>query len=101
LPALEDQVGADRHDSGTVGEGIHGHPLVPGQRVVQAWRFGSTHPDEWEPGVYSIVRFTMHAEGDATRFVIDHDAIPPQWEDHIQSGYSAFYQDPLTRHFGG
>jgi hypothetical protein len=27
LPALEDQVGADRHDSGTVGEGIHGHPL--------------------------------------------------------------------------
>ena len=45
--------------------------------------------------------FTMHAEGDATRFVIDHDAIPPQWEDHIQSGYSAFYQDPLTRHFGG
>ena len=26
-PALEDQVGADRHDPGTVGEGIHGHPL--------------------------------------------------------------------------
>ena len=75
--------------------------LVPGQRVVQAWRFGSTHPDEWEPGVYSVIRFTMHAEGDATRFVIDHEAIPPQWEDHIQSGYSAFYQDPLTRHYGG
>jgi activator of HSP90 ATPase len=89
LPALEDQVEGRQIE------------LVPGQRVVQAWRFGSTHPDEWEPGVYSIVRFTMHAEGDATRFVIDHDAIPPQWEDHIQSGYSAFYQDPLTRHFGG
>jgi hypothetical protein len=27
LPALEDQVGADRHDSWTVGEGIHGDPL--------------------------------------------------------------------------
>jgi hypothetical protein len=94
LPALEDQVGADRHDSGTVGEGIHGHPL-------KVFHVTGGNPDEWEPGVYSIVRFTMHAEGDATRFVIDHDAIPPQWEDHIQSGYSAFYQDPLTRHFGG
>jgi hypothetical protein len=43
----------------------------------------------------------MHAEGDATRFVVHHEAIPPQWEGHIQSGYPAFYQDPLTRHFGG
>lgn len=24
--------------------------LVPGERVVQAWRFGSAHPDEWAPG---------------------------------------------------
>ncbi|MBV8718466.1 MAG: SRPBCC domain-containing protein [Chloroflexi bacterium] len=31
--------------------------LVPGERVVQAWRFGTEHPSEWEPGVYSTVRF--------------------------------------------
>jgi hypothetical protein len=24
--------------------------LVPGERVVQAWRFGRAHPDAWEPG---------------------------------------------------
>ena len=75
--------------------------LVPGERVVQAWRFGSAHPDAWEPGVYSIVRFTLRPEGDATRLVIDHHAIPPEWQQHIESGYPSFYQGPLTRCFAG
>jgi activator of HSP90 ATPase len=73
--------------------------LVPGERVVQAWRFGSAHPDTWEPGVYSIVRFTLQPESDGTRFVIDHDGIPPEWQDHIQTGYPTFYEGPLTRYF--
>jgi activator of HSP90 ATPase len=73
--------------------------LVPGERVVQAWRFGSAHPDAWEPGIYSIVRFTLRAEGAATRFVIDHIAIPPEWQDHIETGYPIFYQEPLARYF--
>ena len=73
--------------------------LVPGQRVVQAWRFGSAHPDAWEPGLYSIVRFTLRPEGDATRSVIDHDAIPPEWQDHLETGYPIFFQEPLTRYF--
>ncbi len=75
--------------------------LVPGERVVQAWRFGSAHPDEWEPGVYSVVRFSMRAEDGATRLVIDHNGMPPEWEEHIRSGYPTFYEAPLTRHFGG
>jgi activator of HSP90 ATPase len=75
--------------------------LVPGERVVQAWRFGSAHPDAWEPGLYSIVRFTLRPKGDATRFVIDHDGIPPKWQAQIQSGYPTFYQGPLARYFGG
>jgi activator of HSP90 ATPase len=75
--------------------------LVPGERVVQAWRFGSAHPDAWEQGVYSIVRFTMRPEGDATRLVIDHDGIPPEWLDHIQGGYPAFYQGPMAKYFAG
>jgi len=73
--------------------------LVPGVRVVQAWRFGRAHPDEWEPGVYSIVRFTLRPEGDATFFAADHDAIPPEWEEHIRGGYPSFYTDPLARYF--
>ncbi len=46
--------------------------LVPGERVVQAWRFGGEHESAWEPGVYSIVRFTLRPEGTGTRLVIDH-----------------------------
>jgi hypothetical protein len=73
----------------------------PGERVVQAWRFGGAHPDAWEAGVYSIVRFTLRREGDATKFVIDHDGIPREWQDHIQSGCPTFYQGPLARYFDG
>jgi uncharacterized protein YndB with AHSA1/START domain len=73
--------------------------LLPGERVVQAWRFGGAHPEPWEPGVYSVVRFTLRPEGDATRLVIDHDGIPPQAVDRIESGYPAFYPDPMTEYF--
>ena len=73
--------------------------LVPGERVVQAWRFGEAHPDVWDPGVYSIVRFTLTAEGDQTRFVVDHDAIPAEWHEHIDTGYPMFYQEPMARYF--
>lgn len=73
--------------------------LVPGERVVQAWRFGGEHPDTWEPGVYSVVRFTLKPEAGGTRFVIDHDGIPPEWEEHIAGGYPTFYRDPLARYF--
>jgi uncharacterized protein YndB with AHSA1/START domain len=73
--------------------------LVPGERVVQAWRFGAAHPDVWTPGVYSVVRFTLGEEAGRTRFVADHDAIPTEWEEHIESGYPAFYQEPMARYF--
>jgi uncharacterized protein YndB with AHSA1/START domain len=72
--------------------------LVRGQRVVQAWRFGGEHPEPWEPGVYSVVRFTLVPEGDATRLVIDHDGIPPHAEARIESGYPTFYHEPLARY---
>src|ERR1700726_643548 len=45
--------------------------LVPGQRIVQAWR-GS----DWDAGVYSFVRFTLTPEGKGARLVVDHDAYP-------------------------
>jgi uncharacterized protein YndB with AHSA1/START domain len=73
--------------------------LVPGQRVVQAWRFGAAHPSAWEPGVYSTVRFLLDSDGDGTRLVIDHTGIPSEWIEHISSGYPTFYQDPIAKFF--
>jgi uncharacterized protein YndB with AHSA1/START domain len=73
--------------------------LVPGERVVQAWRFGAEHETPWDPGVYSTVRFTLEPAGDATRLVIDHTGIPEQWVEHISGGYPTFYEDPIARFF--
>jgi uncharacterized protein YndB with AHSA1/START domain len=39
--------------------------LVPGQRLVQAWRF-----PQFAPGTYSMVSFTLTAEAGGTRLVI-------------------------------
>src|SRR6476659_2386666 len=61
--------------------------LVPGQRLVQAWRFGTAHPSPWEPGVYSTVRFALRPAGGGTRLVIDHTGIPGEWIEHIALGY--------------
>jgi hypothetical protein len=96
---LEDKAGSGPLSPEVHPVSIRQIELVPGERVVQAWRFGDAHPDVWDPGVYSIVRFTLTAEGDQTRFVVDHDAIPAEWHEHIEAGYPIFYQEPMTSYF--
>jgi activator of HSP90 ATPase len=73
--------------------------LVPGRRVVQAWRFGREHPSPWPEGVYSLVSFSLAAVRGGTSLVIEHTAVPAQWRDHIAGGYPAFYEQPLQRYF--
>lgn len=73
--------------------------LVPGERVVQAWRLANEHPEPWDPGVFSVVRFTLAACEGGTEFVIDHDAIPANAEERIEVGYPTFYRDPLVGYF--
>jgi uncharacterized protein YndB with AHSA1/START domain len=74
--------------------------LVPGQRVVQAWR-GS----DWAPGVYSLVRFTLTPEGKGTRLLLDHDAYPegkspmyPTWHEHLSANWPVFYFQPIAKY---
>ena len=77
--------------------------LIPGAMLVQAWRF-----PVWEPGMYTIVRFTLEAAGVETRLRIDQYAEPdgadalgchPTWRDHLDSGWLMFYLTPIVRHF--
>lgn len=77
--------------------------LVPGQRVVQAWR-GS----DWGPGIYSLVRFTLTPEGKGTKLVVDHDAYPegkspmyPSWHEHLSANWPVFYFEPFAKYFAG
>ena len=64
--------------------------LVPGQRVVQAWRVGN-----WPAGVYSLARFELAAEGTGTRLVFDHTGFPGADAAHLEAGWEANYWKPL------
>jgi activator of HSP90 ATPase len=60
--------------------------LVPGERIVQAWRFPA-----WDPGVYSIVRFTLAAADGGTMLGIDQHGEPADWHDHVDANWPTFY----------
>jgi activator of HSP90 ATPase len=68
--------------------------LVPSERVVQAWRFTS-----WEPGVYSIVRFTLTREGAGTKLTVHHEGYPAEFHEHLSTNWRPFYFDPFAKHF--
>jgi activator of HSP90 ATPase len=66
--------------------------LVAGKRIVQAWR-----PPDWEPGVYSLVRFEFRANGSGTLVVLDHTGFPPGDFEHLTSGWQEHYWEPLKK----
>ena len=69
--------------------------LVPGKHVVQAWRAGN-----WEEGLYSVARFELKSEGDATKLVFDHTGYPDEGHDMLEGGWHKMYWEPLDKHFG-
>jgi uncharacterized protein YndB with AHSA1/START domain len=69
--------------------------LVPGKRVVQAWR-----PAKWDEGVYSIVRFELHEEGGSTKIVFDQAGFPEEAGPHLASGWTKMYWEPLKEYLG-
>jgi activator of HSP90 ATPase len=67
--------------------------LVPNQRIVQAWR-----PANWEPGLYSLVRFELKAQGSQTTIVLDHTGFPEGSFRHLDSGWYSRYWEPLKKY---
>jgi len=66
--------------------------LVPNERIVQAWRVTS-----WKPGVYSIAKFQLAAQGGETKLVFDHTGFPPGTGEHLLAGWNAHYWQPLQK----
>ena len=68
--------------------------LVPGKRIVQAWR-----AKNWPSGVYSLVSFTLRRQGKGkakgTRLTLDHTGIPGHHSGHLKRGWKARYWRPL------
>jgi len=66
--------------------------LVPGQRIVQAWRAGG-----WNPGAYSIARFELSTQGSGTKLVFDHTGFPEGQAEHLAAGWKGNYWEPLAK----
>lgn len=64
--------------------------LVPGRRVVQAWRVKN-----WPEGAYSIVRFELEATGTSTQLVFDQSGHPALAKEELEGGWHKMYWDPL------
>ncbi len=100
LSALSGMPGLPGRSAGEEFSAFDGHvtgrqiELVPGERIVQAWRF-----PVWEPGTYSIVRFTLVPEVGGTRLVIEQHGEPEDWHVHVDTNWPTFYLTPLTNHF--
>lgn len=69
--------------------------LIPGERIVQAWR-----PASWDPGVYSIVKFEFHDKDAGTIVILDHTGFPAGQFAELDSGWHERYWQPLKRFLG-
>lgn len=69
--------------------------LVPGRRVVQAWR-----SQAWPDGVYSIVRFELAADGARTKLTFDQSGHPAEAQAMLEGGWAQMYWDPMAAILG-
>ena len=66
--------------------------LLPGQRIVQAWREIS-----WDSGIFSMARYELNEQGSTTRIIFDHTGFPAGNGDHLAVGWKAHYWEPLAK----
>jgi activator of HSP90 ATPase len=67
--------------------------LVPGERIVQAWR-----SESWKHGIYSIARFELTEQGSGTKLVLDHAGFPKGDADSLAAGWKSHYWGPLSKY---
>ena len=65
--------------------------LVPGKRVVQAWR-----SQAWPEGVYSIVKFELTPQGKGTKLVFDQAGYPEEAHQMLEGGWDLRYWKPMN-----
>jgi activator of HSP90 ATPase len=67
--------------------------LVPGKRIVQAWRVGN-----WAPGIYSIIKFELEELNDMeTKLIFDQAGFPEDNREHLAQGWHDRYWNPLKK----
>jgi activator of HSP90 ATPase len=66
--------------------------LLPNQRIVQAWRAA-----DWPAGVYSVVRFELHAHDAGCRMVFDQFGFPDEEAQSLAEGWQNNYWEPIRK----
>ncbi|SRR5258708_178554 len=66
--------------------------MLPGERLVQAWRTGS-----WKPGEFSIAAFYLAGEGGKTRLRFEHRGFPHGDGATLARGWHVHYWEPLAK----
>jgi activator of HSP90 ATPase len=66
--------------------------MIPGTRLVQAWRAGS-----WDAGDYSVVRFELQSQTRGCRIVFDHRGFPQGQGKSLAYGWRVHYWEPLAK----
>ncbi|MEO6447523.1 MAG: SRPBCC domain-containing protein [Gemmatimonadaceae bacterium] len=64
--------------------------LVPGRRLVQAWRVAT-----WPEGAYSLVHFALKNVGAGTELDFHHVGFPEGEHDDLNTGWTERYWEPL------
>jgi activator of HSP90 ATPase len=64
--------------------------LVPGKRIVQAWRCKG-----WPKGAYSIATFSLTRKRGGTKLSFFHVGVPASVHKDITKGWRNFYWKPL------
>ena len=70
--------------------------LVPGKRLVQAWRAAG-----WDAGEYSVVRFELRSEPGGCRIIFDQRGFPPSQGKSLAYGWRVHYWEPLSKFLSG
>ncbi|GLQ57303.1 SRPBCC family protein [Devosia nitrariae] len=70
--------------------------LVPGKRVVQAWR-----PKRWPEGLYSLVSFNLSQDGAGTKLVFDQVGYPEEDHAMLDGGWAMMYWQPMSELLAG
>lgn len=65
--------------------------LIPGRRVVQAWR-----SQAWPEGVYSIVKFELVPNAKGTKLIFDQAGYPDEAHDMLEGGWPKMYWQPMN-----
>lgn len=90
--AISPEVGGTFSLFGGVISGRH-IEMIPNERLVQAWR-----ERDWEPGLYSVVRFQLNGAGSDTRLVFDHTGFPQGKAESLASGWKSHYWEALQKY---